>query len=267
MLFGGGPSSNSFYSATISQTGIVPTGTESLQVQIGNYGDPFIVSLGGQSINMVPLATFAHYTLYGGDVSSFGGHLETLSFTAPPAAVTQPSFLEVDNIQFLTTPVPEPGTLALVAMGAVLLGLLRNGDEWEWHIGTAPRAPSAQNNDIKMKTVAWRIRNGYDLSKPDWRRVRLYAIAMLKNKRHIVPLLPSILCVVFGIVGSCAFAEFGKPVADIFSQVTICLGVTAFCASLGGMIGVMIVNYCIREYLGIAAEIVRAENLNGSVKK
>jgi hypothetical protein len=125
MLFGGGPSSNSFYSATISQTGIVPTGTESLQVQIGNYGDAFIVSLSGETINMVPLATFAHYTLYGGDVSTFAGQLETLSFTAPPAAVTQPSFLEVDNILFSTSPVPEPGTLALAAMGAVLLGMGR----------------------------------------------------------------------------------------------------------------------------------------------
>jgi hypothetical protein len=120
---------------------------------------------------------------------------------------------------------------------------------------------------MKMKTVAWHSRDQYDLSKPEWRRVRLYAIAMLKNKRHIVPLLPSILCVLFGIVGSCAFAQFGRPAANVFSQAAICLGVTAFCASLGGMIGVMIVNYCIRQYLGIAVEIVRAENLDRAGNK
>jgi hypothetical protein len=120
---------------------------------------------------------------------------------------------------------------------------------------------------MKMSTVAGNARDQYDLSKPEWRRVRLYAIAMLKKKRHIVPLLPSILCVVFGIVGSCAFAEFGRPVADAFSQVTICLGVTALCASLGGMTGVIIVNHCIRQYMGVAVEIVRGENLDGPGKK
>jgi hypothetical protein len=121
LLFGGG--STTQYAATISQTGVVPAGTESLQVQIGNYGYPFMVSLGGQTINMVPLATFAHYTLYGGDVSTFAGQLETLSITDPPPASSPPSFLELDNIQFLTSPIPEPGTLALLAAGAVFLGL------------------------------------------------------------------------------------------------------------------------------------------------
>src|SRR5208282_3134001 len=78
-LFGGG--SDPFYSATISQTGMVPSGTESLLIDAYLSGASFVVTLGGQTINMVPLQTFSNYTLYGGDISSFAGELETLSFT------------------------------------------------------------------------------------------------------------------------------------------------------------------------------------------
>jgi hypothetical protein len=130
VLQGGG--SGSQYSVTISQTGMVPAGTESLQAYIGVttlYGYPigaFSVTLGGQIINMVPLQTFSTYTVYGGDMSTFAGQVETLSFTEPPPVGVPPSMLILDNIMFSTSPVPEPGTLALVATGAVFLGLRRS---------------------------------------------------------------------------------------------------------------------------------------------
>jgi hypothetical protein len=123
MLFAGGSDSISMDSVSLSQTGVVPTGSESMQVEIGNYGYPFIVSLGGQTINMVPLATFSTYTLYGADVAQFAGQVETLSFTLPPPPNTPPSFLELDDIIFSASPVPEPGTCGLILCGAVLFGL------------------------------------------------------------------------------------------------------------------------------------------------
>jgi hypothetical protein len=127
MLFGGGGNNLNLASASLSQTAVVPAGTESLQMQIGNYGDSFVVTLGGQTINMVPLAVYPTYTEYGGDVSTFAGLREALSITEPAPAGTPPSILELDNIQFLTSPVPEPGTLALLVAGAALLGLRRRG--------------------------------------------------------------------------------------------------------------------------------------------
>jgi hypothetical protein len=123
ILFGGGG-----YSTGIDQTGLVPVGSESLQMEITTLGGPltpFVVTLGGQMINMVPLGSFPEYTLYGGDVSAQAGGVEILSIIEPPPAGTPPSVLVLDNIFFSTSPVPEPGTLALVATGAVLLGLRR----------------------------------------------------------------------------------------------------------------------------------------------
>jgi hypothetical protein len=143
VLFGGG--SNPTYSTAISQTGLVPDGTESLQVQVEALNGPFIVTLGGETINMLPLSVFPTYTLYGGDISQFADMTETLTFTEPPPASSPPSILVLDNILFSTSPVPEPGTMTLVVAGAVLLGLRQrcNGGGAKVAIGAAPPTPSA----------------------------------------------------------------------------------------------------------------------------
>ena len=123
-LFGGGDASP--YSATISQTGLVPSGTESVLFDAYESEASFIVSLGGQNIEVTALQTFSHYTLYGGNIpSSLAGELETLSFTEPPAAGSPPSFFELDDIQFSTSPVPEPSTLALTVLSDLSLF-------WRW---------------------------------------------------------------------------------------------------------------------------------------
>ena len=123
-LFGGG--SSPLYSSSISQTGLVPAGTQSLLFDAYVYGAPFTVTLGSQTINMVPLQSFSDYTLYGGDIpSDLTDQSETLLFTEPPAAVSQPSMFELDNIQFSSVPVPEPSGFALGALGALLLGFRR----------------------------------------------------------------------------------------------------------------------------------------------
>jgi hypothetical protein len=80
----------------------------------------FQVTFGGNIIPTTQIGTGPNYDIMAGDVSAYAGQMGELRFTAPPG---EGGFL--DNIQFLTTPVPEPGTLALLAAGAVLLRLRR----------------------------------------------------------------------------------------------------------------------------------------------
>ena len=126
MLFGGG--STPQYAPTISQTGRVPAGRQSLQMEVYSSGTPFIVTLGGQVINMVPLSTVqlpgfpTHYTIYGGDISAFAGQVAQLSITQPPSPDNPPSELFLDNLVFSPDSVPEPGVLGLSALGALLVG-------------------------------------------------------------------------------------------------------------------------------------------------
>lgn len=108
------------YPATISQTGLVPIGAKSLlfQAQAGNSS--LVVSLGGQALNYFVLSTGSNYTLYGADISGFSGLSEELMFSATQVSSGLNNW-NIDNIQFSTSPVPEPSTLALSAFGGLLL--------------------------------------------------------------------------------------------------------------------------------------------------
>jgi hypothetical protein len=124
-LFGGG--NNPLYSASISQTGLIPAGTESLLMSAWESPDASpIVAVNGQPVNMVPLQSFANYTLYGGNISSYAGQTATLSFTDPPPAIAAPSQFLLDDISFSPTAViPEPNPIALAGIGSVLFALYR----------------------------------------------------------------------------------------------------------------------------------------------
>jgi hypothetical protein len=127
-LFGGGLAPNLF-SALISQTGVVPLGTESIQLDASYFGAPFAVMVGGTTIDMVPLDTFVHYTLWGGNLpASMAGKTETLTIIEPPPTGTPPSGMELDDISFSPNPItvtPEPSPLALTAIGGILFALYR----------------------------------------------------------------------------------------------------------------------------------------------
>lgn len=109
--------------AVISQTGVVPIGTKTLQVDIQDYGDPFLVNLGGQNLTMVPMQVFTKYTLYGADISSFAGKIETLSFTSPSEVFVGggEQLLVIDDIVFSPSAIPEPCSLGLLVSGTCLL--------------------------------------------------------------------------------------------------------------------------------------------------
>ena len=113
-------------SSSITQTGLVPAGTESLLFDGYVSGAPFTVTLGDQTIAMAPLQTFSNYTLYGGNIpSALDGQSEALTFTEPPAVGVQPSMFELDNIQFSNSSVPEPSALGLSALCGIFIACRR----------------------------------------------------------------------------------------------------------------------------------------------
>jgi hypothetical protein len=132
-LFGGVANNSTLESVAISQTAVVPAGTQSLGFDAYVFGAPFVVTLGGQTINTSLLEMFPKsgttpaYALYGGNIpASFAGLTAALTFTEPPATGVQPSELELDNIAFSPIAVtPEPGALALMGMGGLLFALYR----------------------------------------------------------------------------------------------------------------------------------------------
>jgi hypothetical protein len=126
-LFGGPFGSAGNYSAGISQTGLVPVGSRSLQVLMSFSGSAPVVMLGRQTISMIPLQTFTNCTLYGGDISSLAGQTAPLSFTEPAPTGVPPSMLELDNIVFSSQVVPEPSAFALLGLGSLLVGIRLTG--------------------------------------------------------------------------------------------------------------------------------------------
>jgi len=110
---------------TLSQTGLVPLGTESLQFKalLDLYlGGSFSVTLGGQTLSLIPLQSGANYTLYGADIRGWAGHTAELDFTVSSPGNSAINYVFLDSIQFSNQVIPEPGVLSLSALGALLLG-------------------------------------------------------------------------------------------------------------------------------------------------
>ncbi|HEV2331295.1 MAG TPA: hypothetical protein VGY56_21135 [Verrucomicrobiae bacterium] len=101
--------------ASLGQTGTIPGTAQSL-VFWANIGGSLEVSFDGQALSLVDVSNAMNYTVYAANISSFAGETGQLLFTAPVQTET-----ELDNIQFSTSPVPEPGPVALCALGGLSL--------------------------------------------------------------------------------------------------------------------------------------------------
>ena len=115
------------HTTSLSQTGLVPVSAASLLFEAApNYSGAgtFLVSLGGQNLNYFALSTGANYTLYGADISAFGGQTETMTFSDTSIG-SNFSYEELDAIQFSTSPIPEPSALGLSALGGLFLACRR----------------------------------------------------------------------------------------------------------------------------------------------
>jgi hypothetical protein len=114
---------------SLSQTELVPANASSILLDAyfgGGQGGVtnFSVTLGGQAITMIPMINNANYTVYGGDVSSYAGQSLSLQITAFSFS-SQGQGVNVfvfDDIQFSPQPIPEPGTIGLLALGGLILG-------------------------------------------------------------------------------------------------------------------------------------------------
>ncbi len=110
---------------TLSQTGLVPSGTRYLLFEARfSYGRPptsFAVTLGGQNLSLVPLSTSLGNTLYSADITQWAGQMARLDFTLFAGRPhIDNAFLTLDSIQF--SPVPEPSAFGVLAMGVGVLG-------------------------------------------------------------------------------------------------------------------------------------------------
>lgn len=87
---------------TLSQTGLVPSGTKSLQFK-GACSRKFAVTLGGQALSLTILGGGTNYTLYGANISQWAGQIAQLSFTlfADMPHVNNEALL-LDDIEFST---------------------------------------------------------------------------------------------------------------------------------------------------------------------
>jgi hypothetical protein len=109
---------------SLSQTGLVPAGTESLEFKAQEVFDSsgsLVVTLGGQTLSLVTLGSGPNYTLYGADIGNWAGHEAQLSFTVPGETPhMNDEYVFLDSIEFLSNPIPEPRALAVVSVGAVM---------------------------------------------------------------------------------------------------------------------------------------------------
>ena|ERR1022692_2494787 len=120
--------------STLSQTGLVPSGTQSLIFQaypdLGSdiqFPGSFAVTLGGQTLALTVLGSGANYTLFGADISSWANQTADLDFTliAQKPYNSRIYYLYLDSIQFSTQPIPEPSGLSLFGISALLSGFFR----------------------------------------------------------------------------------------------------------------------------------------------
>ena len=104
--------------AAIGQTGTIPTTAQSLTFLANQFG--LQVTFKGLPIDFLVTGSTANYNVYSADISAYAGQTGQLLFTAPLN-----SSVLLDNIQFSSSPVPEPSTFALTALGGLLLGFRR----------------------------------------------------------------------------------------------------------------------------------------------
>ena len=114
-FFEAGNSPGSTQTISLGQAGTIPTGTESITFW-GDIGG-LQITFDGQPLAFSEISSLANYNIYAADISQFAGDTGQLLFSMPAYGGSA----TLDNIQFSTSPVPEPGTLALWGLGGLSL--------------------------------------------------------------------------------------------------------------------------------------------------
>ncbi len=108
----GGVATGNTNGASIYQTGQIPSNAESLIY----WGGSLQVAFNGQPLALYAISNAPNYTIWGTDISAYAGQTGQLSFTTPWKTTAL-----LDNIQFSSSPVPEPSALSLIITGTLLI--------------------------------------------------------------------------------------------------------------------------------------------------
>jgi len=126
VLLQGGQGNGGPASASISQTGLIPSGTQTLFFKAaGEAGfEPFDVLIGNQNVTYNAVGDGANYILYAANVSAWAGQTELLTFLAPSSG--ELNNWNLDDISFSPIAVvPEPSPLILTGIGGLIFKLTR----------------------------------------------------------------------------------------------------------------------------------------------
>ena len=116
----GGSFSGGNSTASIGQTGQIPLSAQSILFWGSIFGS-LDVSFNGNALSFAAAGTTVNnYTIYQADVSTYAGQIGELLFSSP---FNTHAF--IDNIQFSSTAVPEPGILAFTVLGGLGLFLIK----------------------------------------------------------------------------------------------------------------------------------------------
>ena len=112
----------------IGQTGTIPATAQSL-IWWGSGQD--VLSFNGQTLSFSLIGNGAHYGIFGADISAFAGQTGQLLFTSTGPRTVGPSL--IDNIQFSSSPIPEPSAVALILLGSVVFIYVRRTHKRQFH--------------------------------------------------------------------------------------------------------------------------------------
>jgi len=110
-------------SAAIGQTGKIPLIAKTISFW-GNIGG-LVATFDGLPLSFFQTGGTANYNIYSADISAYAGQTGQLLFTDPYYSNDSGGPAIMDNIQFSTSPVPEPSIFALSTLGGLLLA-------WRW---------------------------------------------------------------------------------------------------------------------------------------
>jgi hypothetical protein len=115
---GGAPNAT----ASIAQTAMIPSTAESIVFTASfPLAAGWQITLKGQPIVVSQIGTVgSYYGVYAGNVSAYAGQVDQLEFTALYGADGAEN-MSLDNIQFSSSPVPEPNSFGLFALGGLFI--------------------------------------------------------------------------------------------------------------------------------------------------
>lgn len=102
--------------ASIWQNGTIPASSLSVYY----WGGPLQVSFNGQALSFSAISNAPDYAVWGADISAYAGQTGEFLFNVP----WQNSAL-LDNIQFSTSPIPEPSTFGLFVLSGLFFAWQR----------------------------------------------------------------------------------------------------------------------------------------------